>query len=145
MTVIEEIKEFTPESFQAVQHLLAELSDEAPVLTEARFRTIVNSENARLFIVRASDGRIAGMATLGIYAIPTGVKAWLEDLVTAAAHRSKGYGKRLVQHAIALAQSAGADTLMLTSRPSREAANRLYRNLGFERRETNVYRMKMNH
>jgi ribosomal protein S18 acetylase RimI-like enzyme len=144
MIYIKEIKEFTPEDFQAVKALLEELLEDAPALDEARFRAIVTSENAHLFVASPDGETIAGMATLGIYETPSGKKAWLEDVVTTFACRGKGYGKRLVQHAIEFAQWAGANTLMLTSRPSREAANQLYRGLGFLTKQTNVYKKELN-
>ncbi len=72
--------------------------------------------------------------------IPTGIRAWIEDVVVDGAARGKGVGDALNRHAIDLAADLGAKTVDLTSRPSREAANRLYKRLGFEQRDTNVYR-----
>ena len=86
------------------------------------------------------------MTTLALYPCPTGWKAWIEDVVVDAQYRGKGYGKLLVNHAIDVirekAQTYGNLSLMLTSRPSRISANQLYQQLGFEKRETNVYKMK---
>jgi ribosomal protein S18 acetylase RimI-like enzyme len=86
------------------------------------------------------DGPIVGMLTLVTFRLPTGVRAWIEDVVVDTGSRGRGVGEALTQAAIELAADRGAQTVDLTSRPSREAANRLYRRMGFEQRETNVYR-----
>ena len=88
-------------------------------------------------------GPIVGMLTLAIFRIPTGTRAWVEDIVVDNACRGRGIGEALTQAAVALAGTRGAVTVDLTSRPSREAANRLYQKVGFELRETNVYRFKL--
>jgi ribosomal protein S18 acetylase RimI-like enzyme len=80
------------------------------------------------------------MLTLAVFRIPTGVRAWIEDVAVDTEARGKGIGEALTREAVRLAAARGARTIELTSRPSREAANRLYRRLGFELRETNVYR-----
>jgi ribosomal protein S18 acetylase RimI-like enzyme len=72
--------------------------------------------------------------------LPTGVRAWIEDVVVDDGSRGAGVASALVAAALERAQEQGARTVDLTSRPDREAANRLYVRLGFERRETNVYR-----
>ncbi|MEY3594690.1 MAG: hypothetical protein RL576_104, partial [Actinomycetota bacterium] len=86
------------------------------------------------------DGKIAGALTLATFRIPTGVRAWIEDVVVDSEARGHGVGEALNMAAIAEARSRGAITVELTSRPSREAANRLYRRIGFVQRETNIYR-----
>ena len=86
-------------------------------------------------------GSIVGMLTVGIYLSPTGSKAWIEDVVVEEASRGLGLGRMLVAHAIDFCRQQQVDTLMLTSNPKRIAANTLYRSLGFEQKETNVYRM----
>ncbi len=81
-----------------------------------------------------------GTLTLAVFRIPTGVRAWIEDVVVDEAARGQGVGEALTLAAVELARNAGARSVELTSRPTREAANRLYRRLGFEERETNVWR-----
>ena len=81
-----------------------------------------------------------GSLTLALFRIPTGVRAWIEDVVVDDAARGAGVGEALVGAAVERAGAVGAKTVDLTSRPSREAANRLYVRLGFESRTTNVYR-----
>ena len=98
-------------------------------------------------LLNTADARgeypIFGMLSLAIFEIPTGVRAWIEDVVVDEAARGQGAGLKLVEAALEQAKKVGARTVDLTSRPSREAANRLYRRAGFEQRETNVYRVPL--
>jgi ribosomal protein S18 acetylase RimI-like enzyme len=86
---------------------------------------------------------VIGTLTLALFRIPTGVRAWIEDVVVDEAARGRGAGEALTREALRLAEEAGARTVDLTSRPEREAANRLYQRLGFERRGTSVYRLEL--
>lgn len=126
----------------AFGRLLPQLSQNADIPTPALIREIVDAPASTLLIARdvRDGGRIVGMLTLVVFRIPTGVRAWIEDLVVDAAARGRGVGEALSVAALARAAEAGARTVDLTSRPSREAANRLYRRLGFALRETNLYR-----
>jgi ribosomal protein S18 acetylase RimI-like enzyme len=104
---------------------------------------IIESDTTVLFAAHSnqeSDQEIIGLLTLAIFRIPTGVRAWIEDVVVDDKARGKGVGDALNRAALAEAGRRGAKTVDLTSRPSREAANRLYQRLGFKQRETNVYR-----
>ena len=142
MITITEIQEFNAGDFRAVQRFMEQLSPEAGTLTENAFRAIIASPGSHLFL--ASEGETpAGMLTVAIYPSPTGMKAWIEDVVVDSAFRGQGIGRTLVEQAVRFAVSCGADVLMLTSNPARIAANRLYQALHFERKETNVYRMKL--
>jgi ribosomal protein S18 acetylase RimI-like enzyme len=89
------------------------------------------------------DDVIVGSLTLVIFHIPTGIRAWIEDVVVDSDARGKGVGEALNTFALAVAKRQDATTVDLTSRPSREAANRLYQRLGFKARETNVYRYQI--
>jgi ribosomal protein S18 acetylase RimI-like enzyme len=80
------------------------------------------------------------MLTLVVYRIPTGAHAVIEDVVVDETARGAGCGEALVAAALERARDAGVKNVDLTSRPSREAANRLYVRMGFVERETNVYR-----
>ncbi|MEP7345639.1 MAG: GNAT family N-acetyltransferase [Gemmatimonadaceae bacterium] len=131
-----------PEVLDALARLLPQLSPAAAVPTAEQLREIVASPRTTLLLARdrAQDRRIVGSLTLAVFRIPTGTRAWIEDVVVDSEARGKGVGEALSREALRLAQSHGARTVELTSRPSRAAANRLYRRLGFELRETNVYR-----
>jgi ribosomal protein S18 acetylase RimI-like enzyme len=139
--VVEEATEATPEVIAAVQRLVPQLSPNAAVPTDAEVREIVASPATVLLMARdRSTGGIVGSLTLALFRIPTGLRAWIEDVVVAESGRRRGVGEALTREAIRKAEAAGARTVDLTSRPSREAANRLYLRLGFEERDTNVYR-----
>jgi ribosomal protein S18 acetylase RimI-like enzyme len=135
-----EATEITDDLVAAVQRLLPLLSSTAEPPTKADIARVVASEATRLLVAR--DGaRILGMLTLVMFRIPSGSRAWIEDVVVDDGARGKGVGEALNLAAIELARLGGARTIDLTSRPSREAANRLYRRLGFVPRETNLYRL----
>ena len=123
----------------AVAQLIPQLSNSNPPPDAAVLEAIVGSDSSVL-LVAVSDGEIVGSLTLILVAIPTGLRAWIEDVVVDEEARGRGVGEALNEEAIRRARARGARTVDLTSRPSREAANRLYERLGFEKRETNVYR-----
>jgi len=137
-----EATEVTPELVEAFERLTPQLSSSNPPPPEADLREIVASPATVLFVARDPEagGQIVGSLTLAVFRIPTGLRAWIEDVVVDGEARGKGVGEALNRAAIDRAQALGARTVDLTSRPSREAANRLYRRLGFVQRETNVYR-----
>lgn len=124
----------------AVNRLLVQLSTKPAVFTLESLEEIVSSPSSHLFFAEC-EGVVVGMLTVGEYLAPTGRKMWIEDVVVDEAMRGRAIGRMLVEHAIAFARSLGNGTLMLTSRPSRIAANSLYRSCGFEPKETNMYRM----
>ncbi|MBC07747.1 MAG: GNAT family N-acetyltransferase [Thalassospira sp.] len=95
-----------------------------------------------IFVARANE-EIVGMTTLVIFRVATGLRAFIDDVVVMTTHQKRRLGERLVRAAINHATSHGIEKIDLTSRPSRETANRLYQRMGFERRETNVYRLKL--
>ena len=141
MTSIIEIKTYSPEYHEAMQRFLNQLTTSPMVLTEDMFHQLLASQNSHLFFIM-KDEQIAGMLTVGIYYSPTGGKAWIEDVVVDETFRGQGLSKQLVAHAIEFVKSQQIPLLMLTSNPKRIAANKLYQAMGFERKETNVYRMK---
>jgi ribosomal protein S18 acetylase RimI-like enzyme len=120
-------------------HLIPQLSASSAPPTADELRAIVDSNDSLLYIAR-HGGRIVGSLTLAFYRIPTGLKAWIEDVVVDDSVRGQGVGEALNRAAIAEAAHRGAKHVSLTSRPSREAANRLYVRLGFEPYDTNIYR-----
>lgn len=124
---------------EAFERLTPQLSSSNPAPTRAHLDEIVASAATVLFLARDQD-RIVGSLTLALFRIPTGMRAWIEDVVVDEAVRGQGVGEALNRAAIEHARRAGAVTVDLTSRPSREAANRLYQRIGFSARDTNVYR-----
>lgn len=136
-----EIEDLKPDYLEAINRLIAQLSTSSHTFTEAELNRLIASPQSHLYALEY-DEKIIGMVTLCIYQCPTGRKAWIEDVVVDQNHRGKGYGKLMVRKAMEECQNRGNVTLMLTSRPSRIVANQLYQSLGFEKRETNVYKMK---
>jgi ribosomal protein S18 acetylase RimI-like enzyme len=96
-----------------------------------------------LFVAREHNGQIVGSLTLAVFRTPTGARAWIEDVVVDEALRGRGIAPAMIEVAVEAARRAEARTVDLTSRPERESANRMYQRLGFERRETNVYRLTL--
>lgn len=137
---IEKATEVTEELISAMAKLIPQLSSSNPPPTRAQLQEMIASPAITLLIARDEGGAIVGSLTLAVFRIPTALRAWIEDVVVDAGQRGKGLGEALTRHALQAARDAGATTVELTSRPSREAANRLYQRIGFERRETNVYR-----
>ena len=129
----------TPEIVESIARLVPQLSRSAPPPTAEQLEDIATSPASHLLVARVDD-EIVGALTLVVFRIPTGMRAWIEDVVVDEAARGHGVGEALNREALRLAKERGAITVDLTSRPSREAANRMYQRLGFTQRETNVYR-----
>jgi ribosomal protein S18 acetylase RimI-like enzyme len=140
---VERVAVADPELVAAVTALLPQLSSSAPPPTFAELDEIATSPATTFFVARNADGRIVGALTLVHFRLPTGVRAWIEDVVVDQTERGAGIGSALIEAAVKTAQQAGARTVDLTSRPERDAANRLYQRIGFVRRETNVYRYSL--
>ena len=140
---VEEITKYDADALDALKVLLPQLSKDAVLPSADMMKRIIDSDAARLLFARQGD-QILGMLTIVIFPIPTGVRAWIEDVVVDEAGRGMGVGEALSNHALQLARVEGARTVDLTSRPSREAANRLYKRIGFSPRDTNVYRFEIN-
>jgi len=138
---IEELTDFSITALDAINGLLPQLSPSVVVLEESDLRNIVDSESTKLFLAIDQNG-VFGMLSLVLFRIPTGRKAWVEDVVVDENARGRGVGQLLTEHAIQVAREHGAHSVDLTSRPSREAANALYQRVGFLQRETNVYRFR---
>lgn len=136
---IEIAGEASDELVTAMAALIPQLSKSNPPPTKAELAELIGSEASTMFVARV-EGRIVGSLTLAMFRIPTGVRAWIEDVVVDDSARGHGVGEALNRAALDHAKAHGAITVELTSRPSREAANRLYQRMGFVARETNVYR-----
>jgi ribosomal protein S18 acetylase RimI-like enzyme len=136
---IEAVTHATADLVENLNRLLPQLSANAAPLTLSDVERMVNSDAVTLYIAR-HDGRVVGTLTLAVFAILTGWRAWIEDVVVDEAARGLGVGEQLTMTAVDEARRRGVRSVDLTSRPAREAANALYQKLGFEHRETNVYR-----
>ena len=136
---VEVISEITDEVVEAFGRLLPQLSRSAPPLDRAALQNIVSSPAITVLLARSS-GVIAGSLTLVMFPLPTGLRAWIEDVVVDESARGQGVGGALTVAAVQRAIAAGARTVDLTSRPSRAAAGRLYERSGFKLRDSRVYR-----
>ena len=136
--------EVDDELVEAFSRLIPQLSSSSPPPTTAELLSIIDNPNSVLFIAELEgddDVRsVVGSLTLAFYRIPTGLKAWIEDVVVDESARGLGVGEALNVAAIDESRQRGAKNVSLTSRSSREAANRLYQRLDFEPYETNLYR-----
>jgi ribosomal protein S18 acetylase RimI-like enzyme len=136
---VEVVREATGEVTAAMRHLLPQLSTNAVQPDQAAVQRIVGSGATTLLAARL-DGQIVGFLALAMFPVPTGIRAWIEDVIVDESARGRGIGAALTRKAIDLAEAAGARTVDLTSRPSREAAGRLYERIGFAARSTRIYR-----
>jgi ribosomal protein S18 acetylase RimI-like enzyme len=142
VTTVEIAQHVDDELVNAFTYLIPQLSSSNPPPSREHLAEMVQSP-ATLVLIARVDGRIAGSLTLAMFRIPTGLRAWIEDVVVDGDARGNGVGEALNLRAIEEARKRGAVTVDLTSRPSREAANRLYQRLGFVARDTNVYRFTL--
>jgi ribosomal protein S18 acetylase RimI-like enzyme len=143
--LIEEATQVTDELVEAFVRLTPQLSSSNPPPTREELEDLVHSKASILLIAREQPGApILGSLTLVVFRIPTGIRAWIEDVVVDGEARGKGIGEALTRAALDRAGQEGARTVDLTSRPTREAANRLYQRVGFELRHSNLYRYILN-
>jgi ribosomal protein S18 acetylase RimI-like enzyme len=137
---VTEASEVTDELVDSIGRLLPHLSSSAPPPTREQVREMVDAPGTALLIARDDEGRIVGTLTLVLFRIPTGLRAWIEDVIADPAAAGPGVGRALNLAALDEARRRGARNVDLTSRPSREAANHIYRSMGFVLRESNLYR-----
>jgi ribosomal protein S18 acetylase RimI-like enzyme len=128
---------------EALRTLVPQLSTSNPPPTVAQVEAMLGSDAISQFVARDGAGAIIGVATLAVFPIPTSRRGWIEDVIVDDAARGQGAGAALTRAMIDRARALGCSTLELTSRPSREVANRLYQRLGFTLRDTNVYRFDL--
>ena len=140
--VVEVARQVTDELLRGINSLLPQLSSSAPLLSTEVLERLIRSDASTLFVAR-NDGVIVGTLTLVVFPIPTGLRAWIEDVVVDQDARGLGAGEALTLAAIDEARRRDVRSIDLTSRPSREAANALYQKLGFSPRSTNVYRFNL--
>lgn len=136
---VEVITEVNGELVAAFARLVPQLSRSAPPPDRDTLAAMVRHDAITLLVARL-DGELVGTLTLVMFPIPTGLRAWIEDVVVDESARRTGTGQALSEAAVRIAQEAGARTVDLTSRPSRQAAGRLYERIGFVQRDSRVYR-----
>ena len=139
---IEAATEATQELLEALTALLPQLNPKLKPLTMERLSSVISDPATTLLVV--SDGvGIVGAAAVLVYATPAFVKARIEDVVVDESSRGKGVGEALVRRCIEVARERGAEIVELQSARWREVANRLYPRLGFQLRESNLYRLEL--
>ncbi|SRR5690554_1939395 len=136
---IDRLTQVDESTFIAFKKLMPQLTgkEEHPSLEE--LEKVVQSKDTFLFFAREEE-KVIGTLTLVFYRIPSGLKAWIEDVIVDESARGKGVATALIEHALQVAREKGALKVDLTSLPRRIAANRLYQKIGFEKRESNMYR-----
>lgn len=138
---IQELHNYTQAQFEDLEQLIAELSDKVN-FTQTDLMLVLKDSNCHLYVILDSE-RIVGCATLCVFHSPTGAKASVEDVVVSSAYRGQHLGKQLMVYVLEQAKAYAPIELHLTSNPMRVAANKLYQSLGFQRKETNCYQMKI--
>lgn len=133
----------TPELVAAFDHLVPQLSKSNPPPTREQVQALIDADAIDQFVAFDDSGAIVGVATLVTFPIPTAMRAWIEDVIVDEAASRQGIGEALTRAMIDRARQLGCKTVDLTSRPTREAANRLYQRIGFQPRDTNVYRLTL--
>lgn len=142
MIEIKRLENITPEVATDFTNLMSQLTPDCQILEIEDLQKIIDNKNIYVFV--ACNPIIVGTLTLALVPTPSGTKAWIEDVVVDTSVRKQGVGKKLLQHAIDFATALNVSTVNLTSRPERIAANKLYQEMGFVLRETNVYRFAIN-
>ena len=128
----------------AFENLLPQLRPDQRIPDRDQLEAVVRSDCTDLLLARRADtGAIVGTATLIVYRVPSGLRAYIEDVVVDVAARGYGVGEALMREAMVRAADRGAGSVDLTSHASRTAANRLYLKLGFKVRQTNAYRCEL--
>jgi ribosomal protein S18 acetylase RimI-like enzyme len=141
---IDMLETVTDADIDALNHLLPQLSTSFQALQRSDVERILAESATTVLVARDDDGAMLGTLTLVVFSIPTGVRAWIEDVVVDEGARGQHVGEQLVAAALTVAREKGAVTVDLTSRPSRVAAHRLYEKMGFATRDTNVFRRNLN-
>lgn len=140
---IEIITEATEELFEAFQRFVPQLTNNNPPPSLNDLSALVRDAASTLMIARDENELIVGALTLAVYRVPTGIRSVIEDVIVDGSARGQGIGEALMRRAIELAREKGAGNISLTSNPMREAANKLYVRVGFKKRETNAYQIKL--
>jgi ribosomal protein S18 acetylase RimI-like enzyme len=131
------------ELYDAFQRLVPQLTNNNPPPSFDNLTDLVREPSSTLMVARGDDGKIIGALTLTVYRVPTGIRSIIEDVIVDNSARGQGVGEALMALAIEIAREKGASNISLTCNPMRESANRLYQRMGFKKRETNAYQLKL--
>lgn len=131
------------ELYEAFQRLVPQMTRNNPPPSHDDLRALLRDPDSTLLLARAENGQLVGALTLIVYRVPTGVRSIIEDVIVDESVRGQGVGEALMRRAIELAKEKSAKNISLTSNPMRAAANRLYLKMGFQRRNTNAYQIKL--
>jgi ribosomal protein S18 acetylase RimI-like enzyme len=140
---IEIVNEATIELYDAFQRLVPQLTNNNPPPSLNDLTALVRDSSSTLMVARGDAGKIIGALTLTVYRVPTGVRSIIEDVIVDNSARGGGVGEALMKRAVEIAREKGASNISLTCNPMREAANKLYQRMGFKKRETNAYQIKL--
>jgi ribosomal protein S18 acetylase RimI-like enzyme len=140
---IEIVNEATIELYDAFQRLVPQLTNNNPPPSLNDLTALVRDSSSTLMVARGDAGKIIGALTLTVYRVPTGVRSIIEDVIVDNSARGGGVGEALMKRAVEIARERGASNISLTCNPMREAANKLYQRMGFKKRETNAYQIKL--
>ena len=131
------------ELYEAFQRLVPQLTNNNPPPSLNDLAALVRDASSTLMVARNEKNEIIGALTLAVYRVPTGIRSIIEDVIVDTSARGQGIGEALMKRAIEVAREKGASNISLTSNPMRESANRLYLRMGFKKRETNAYQIKL--
>ena len=140
---IEIVTQADDELYGAFQRLVPQLTDNNPPPSLDNLAALLQDTASTLIVARHENGKIVGALTLAVYRVPTGIRSVIEDVIVDSSARGQGIGEALMRRAIELAREKGANNISLTSNPIREAANKLYLRVGFTKRDTNAYQIKL--
>jgi len=140
---VEVVTRADAELYEAFQRLVPQLTQNNPPPSLDDLTALVHEASSTLLLARDDSGGIIGALNLTVYRVPTGMRSIIEDVIVDLSARGQGVGEALMNRAIEIARSKGAANITLTSNPARVAANSLYLKMGFQKRETNAYQMKL--
>lgn len=137
----EQVTTFSPALSQRIRELAQMIGSNYKPLTDDDLKELLASHDTGLLVAKDIETEeIAGMITIFVKRTPYVRKATFEDIVIDEKFRGRGIGQQLLQHAITFAKEKEAHYIDVTSRPRRIASNSLYQKMGFQKRDTNVYR-----
>ena len=142
ISMIEELITYRPQDMAELDGLMRELSASS-FCSEGLLRAALEDPNVHVYVMRDEGGHIVATGTLCIKHTLEFTMADIEAVVVSSKCRGLGYGKEMVSALIGAARGFRAHHIQLTSNPRRVAANRLYQAMGFERYETNCYKLEI--